>query len=86
MEEGGLIKIVSPSPKPVRVLIGGRVVTGAFAVYALWNGGPGVVGYYLRTVGGHLYITDGEAARAWRIGWQVHVEPIEMEKDHARRG
>lgn len=68
---------VWPGPHGVRVR--GSVVGDVFAVYALWNGGPGVIGYYPRTVRGHLYTAAGgkEAAIAWRLCWSVRVDRLQ---------
>lgn len=52
-------------------LRGGRErVDTAFAVWALWNGGPGIVGYYPPDVRGHLYLDPcgTRVAAAFRIG------------------
>ena len=46
-----------------------------FAVWALWNGGPGVVGYYPRTAGGNVYLSpkSNSMACAYRLCWSVRL-------------
>lgn len=53
----------------------GKEVSNVFAVYALWNGGPGIIGYFPETAGGRFYITDGVVATAWRLSWSVRIAP-----------
>lgn len=60
-------------------LRGGREkVDAGFAVWALWNGGPGVVGYYPKDVHGHCYLdmAGDRVASAYRIG-RVTVRTLE---------
>ena len=59
---GGLPKCVA--------FINGRKIEDAFAVWALWNGGPGIVGYFPRTASGHhfLSVEQDDVARAYLLG------------------
>lgn len=56
------------------VRLNDEICESVFGVWALWNGGPGIVGQYLKDISGHLYLDiEGKtAARAYRLGI-VHV-------------
>ena len=55
-----------------------KVKEGVTAVWALWNGGPGIVSYYPTDVQGRAYLdlSGKHAATAYRIG-RVTVREIE---------
>ena len=63
------------TPSAHDVWVNGKEANKVFAVYALWNGGPGIIGYFPETSSGRLYITDGQAATAWRLCWSVRIAP-----------
>lgn len=64
--------VIKPGARRYNVFLrnGREQVDTAFAVWALWNGGPGIVGYYPLTVRGLVYLDPcgTRAAAAFRIG------------------
>lgn len=58
------------SGKRYEVLLGSEPVPRAFSVWALWNGGLGIVGYFPVDVAGHVYRDPNgdRLASAYRVG------------------
>ena len=62
---------------PCRVFIGREEIRYSFEFWALWNGGPGLVRYFVQDYNGHPYVSDGRVVEAFRLGWRVRAEVIE---------
>lgn len=56
--------------KCYEVFLGGEQVRKCTKVWALWNGGPGLVEYLPEKVNGQVYLDDSgtDVARAYRVG------------------
>lgn len=61
------------------VFVNGKRASRVMAVWALWNGGPGVIEYAPKVANGNLILCDhvDEIATAFRFGWRVELRPLE---------
>lgn len=67
---------------PVRILAGGIPAKQVLGVYALWNGGPGVIEQAAFTpdqARDLMYVSakPGHIATGYRLAWRVRVEAVE---------
>lgn len=74
-----VVKLTAPTSECYEVQIGEEEVRDVVSVRALWNGGPGIIGYLPRNVRGTLYIdpSGDRVATAFRLGWRVIVRKVE---------
>jgi hypothetical protein len=65
-----VIKAGNTGGRRYEVFMGRELVNKATAVWALWNGGPGIVAYLPTTIDGLVYLDDSgtHAATAYRVG------------------
>lgn len=76
-----MIAIEAGSGKRCRIFLGDEEITRCTGVWALWNGGPGIVRYFLLNDDGRIYfdpIAD-RIATGYRFGLRVRVEPMDNE-------